>query len=301
MQISIILINFNSSEYTINCVKSIIEAISGNLIFEIIIIDNSSIENELIYLKKELKFISFRNITLIESNKNLGFAGGNMLGVKSAKGKYFVFVNNDTLFYEDSFSLLYTYMENNPTVAVSTCLSKNKEGEDFCSFDHFIGLRKLIFGRWVLELIFNKPKRKNRIYDSPIEVDAVQGCFMFFRKDIFLEVGGFDTNLFLYYEEIDVCKRIKDKGYKSIYYPNTYFTHFQGASTKNSLSKKGEILISFLYILKKDFGTCRYNIISIYLFIKYFLKSVFNSKYKILVKIIYSEDKFKYSLRNQNK
>lgn len=300
MQISIILINFNSSEYTINCMKSIIEVISRNLIFEIIIVDNSSIDDELFYLKKELQLISFSNLTLIESDSNLGFAGGNMFGVKDAKGKYLVFVNNDTLFYEDSFSLLYNYMEFNTSVAVSTCLSKNKEGEDFCSFDHFIGLRKLILGRWVLELIFNKPKRKNRIYNSPIEVDAVQGCFMFFRKDIFLEVGGFDTNLFLYYEEIDICKRIKDKGYKSVFYPNTYFTHFQGISTKNSVSKKSEILISFLYVLKKDFGVYRYNIISIYLFVKFYIKSLFDNKYKIFKKIICTKDKFKYSIRNQN-
>jgi len=300
MNISVIVINFNSSEYTINCVKSIIEVISKNLIFEIIIVDNRSTEDELFYLKKELKLISFDNLTLIESNSNLGFAGGNMLGVKKAKGKYLVFVNNDTLFYEDSFSSLYNYMEDNTPVAVSTCLSKNKDGVGFCSFDHFIGLRKLIFGRWVLESIFNKPKRKNIKYSSPIEVDAVQGCFMFFRKDVFLEVGGFDTNLFLYYEEIDICKRLKDKGYKSVFYPNTYFTHFQGISTKNSVSKKSEILISFLYVLKKDFGVYRYILISIYLFVKFYIKSIFNHKYKIFKKIICTKDKFKYSIRNQN-
>jgi hypothetical protein len=300
MNISVIVINFNSSEYTINCVKSIIEVISKNLIFEIIIVDNRSTEDELFYLKKKLKLISFDNLTLIESNSNLGFAGGNMLGVKKAIGKYLVFVNNDTLFYEDSFSSLYNYMEGNTPVAVSTCLSKNKDGVDFCSFDHFIGLRKLIFGRWVLESIFNKPKRKNIKYSSPIEVDAVQGCFMFFRKDVFLEVGGFDTNLFLYYEEIDICKRVKDKGYKSVFYPNTYFTHFQGISTKNSVSKKSEILISFLYVLKKDFGVYRYILISVYLFVKFYIKSIFNHKYKIFKKIICTKDKFKYSIRNQN-
>jgi GT2 family glycosyltransferase len=300
MHISVILINFNSSKYTINCVKSIIEVIAENLIFEIIIIDNSSTEDDLYYLKKELNLISFDKISLVESDINLGFAGGNMLGVKYAKGKYLVFINNDTLFHQDSFSLLYNYMEVNIFVAVSTCLSKNKLGEDFCSFDHFIGLRKLILGRWVLELIFNKPKRKNRIYNSPIVVDAVQGCFMFFRKDVFLEVGGFDTNLFLYYEEIDICKRVKDKGYKSVFYPKTFFTHFQGISTKNSVSKKSEILISFLYVLKKDFGVYRYNIISIYLFVKFYIKSIFNNQYKIFKKIICTKDKFKYSIRNQN-
>lgn len=298
MQLSIILINYNSTSYTIDAVDSIIKVIGIKLSFEIFIVDNKSNSDEVIVLKEYLHKKSFNNVFLIESDVNLGFSGGNMLGAEKAKGDYLAFVNNDTLFHEDSFKMLFEFMEQNKSVGVSTCLSKNKEGKDFACFDHFIGSRKLILGRWVLENIFNKPKRKV-VYNNPIEVDAVQGCLMFFNRKVFYEVGGFDTNLFLFYEEIDICKRVKQKGYKVVYNPKSYFIHFQGASTKNSFSKKAEILISFLYVLKKNFGKTRFYFLSVFLFIKYFFKTLFNFKNLIFLKIIISKDKFKYSLRNK--
>lgn len=298
MQLSIILINYNSTSYTIDCVDSIVKVLGDKLKYELFIVDNNSNLDEVVMLKEYLNNREYSNVFLIESVTNLGFSGGNMLAVEKAKGDYLVFVNNDTLFHEDSFIELYGFMEQNKSVGVSTCLSKNKEGKDFACFDHFIGIRKLIFGRWILENVFSKPRRKV-VYNSPIEVDAVQGCFMFFDSKVFYEVGGFDTNLFLFYEEIDICKRVKQKGYSVVYNPNSYFIHFQGASTKNSISKKSEILISLLYVLKKEFGTTRYYIISSFLFVKYLFKSIFNPKYKALLKITIAKDKFKYSIKNK--
>lgn len=296
VKLSIILINYNSSEYTIKAIDSINNNISKDLNYEVIIVDNKSKVEELNFLKDNL--VKQSNLLLIESKDNLGFSGGNMIGASKAKGEYFAFVNNDTFFVDDCFSILINYIEKHEKIGVITCLSKNSKGVDFCSFDHFIGIRKSIFGRLLLETFFNKPKRKKK-YTVPIEVDAVQGCFMLFKKNIFFQVGGFDTKLFLYYEEIDICKRLKGIGYSSVFFPTTYFTHFQGASTKKSISLKSEILISFLYILKKDFGNIRYYVISYYLGIKYFFKSIYDSNYRILLKIVVSKNKFKYSLRNK--
>lgn len=298
IQLSIILINYNSTTYTIDCIESIVNVIGESLTYEVFIVDNKSIENEYYKLNDFLMRKSFNNITLIQSEVNLGFSGGNMLGVKNAKGEYLVFVNNDTYFHENSFMVLFEFMEKDKSIGVTTCLSKNSNGENFSSFDHFIGIRKIIFGRWLLENIFDKPKRKE-IYRHPIEVDAVQGCLMFFDSKVFNIVGGFDSNLFLFFEEIDICKRVKQIGYKVVYNPKSYFIHFQGSSTKNSIHKKTEILISFLYVLKKEFGIIRYYIISGFLLIKYFIKSIFNHNYKILVRVILSEDKFKFSLKNK--
>ena len=289
VKLSVILISYNSTEYTINAIESINNVISTDLSYEIIIVDNCSVAKELLLLKEYLNSPKIHHCTLIESKINLGFSGGNMIGVAKSKGNYLAFVNNDTFFVEDSFSILLDYLEQNINIGVITCLSKNREGIDFCSFDHFIGIRKSIFGRFFLETFFNKPKRK-KTYDKPLEVDAVQGCFMLFKRDVFFEVGGFDTNLFLFYEEIDICKRLKDKGYSSVFFPTTYFTHFQGGSTKKSITIKGEILISFLYILKKDFGLIRFYIISYYLGLKYFFKSIFSPKYRTLLKIVVSKN-----------
>lgn len=299
MELSIILINYNSTKYTINCIESILNVVSRQLHYEIIIIDNNSSENEVIELRGKIKNFNCNNIIYIESNENLGFSGGNMLGADVAKGKCIAFVNNDTIFHEDSFSILYNFMQDDKSIGVSTCLSKNKEGKDFACFDHFIGIRKEIFGRWILEHIFKKPKRK-KTYKKPIIVDAVQGCLMFFDRKAFFDSGGFDKKIFLFYEEIDICKRLKDKGYKSMYYPETFFIHFQGASTKNAIHKKIEIMVSFFYVLKKNFGYTRYYVISLFYLFKYLLKFLFDTKKIIFLKIILSSNKFKYSMRKNN-
>jgi GT2 family glycosyltransferase len=213
--------------------------ISKDLNYEIFIVDNNSNPEELEILNNFIKFQNYNNVNFITSYANLGFSGGNMLGAQNAVGEYYVFVNNDTLFYEDTFSKLYIYMQENKEIGVSTCISKNKDGINFECFDHFIGVRKIIFGRWLLESLFKKPKRRTK-FTKPIEVDAIQGCFMFFDKKAFLEIKGFDEKIFLFYEEIDICKRLKDRGYKVVFNPISYFTHFQGASTKLSFLKKRE-------------------------------------------------------------
>lgn len=298
MQISIILINYNSTLFTIDAVNSMMKVIGDALTFEMIIVDNHSNEDEFLLLKKFIDHQPEEKVCLVASNQNLGFSGGNMLGTTKAQGDFLVFVNNDTLFVENSFLTLFNFMKANPSVAVSTCLSKNKEDINFACFDHFIGIRKLVFGRWILENVFNKPKRKETHLKS-VSVDAVQGCLMFFDAKKFYEIGGFDTQLFLFYEEIDICKRATLNGYASVFCPDSYFYHFQGASTKNSISKKAEILISFLYVLKKNFGNTRYYFTLYYLFIKYFFKSIFSAKNILFLKIIIAKDPFKYSLRNK--
>jgi GT2 family glycosyltransferase len=148
VKLSIILINYNSTEYTINAVESINAILSKDLSYEIIIVDNCSVAEELLLLKEYLNSPKIHHSTVLESEINLGFSGGNMIGVAKSKGNYLAFVNNDTFFVEDSFSTLLNYMEQNAKIGVITCLSKNREGIDFCSFDHFIGIRKSIFGRF---------------------------------------------------------------------------------------------------------------------------------------------------------
>jgi hypothetical protein len=298
MNLSIILINYNSTSFTIDCIKSIKTVVSNQLSYEILVIDNNSNNDEVANLKNEFLNADFKDITLIESNRNTGFSGGNMIGARIAKGNYLAFVNNDTIFHEDSFSILFKFMQQNKNIGVSTCSSKNKDGINYACFDHFIGIRKEIFGRWLLENLFDKPKRKLQ-YIEPIAVDAVQGCLMFFNKSVFIQCGGFDEKLFLFYEEIDICKRVKDLGYQVVYNPNTYFVHFQGASTKKSINKKKEIMISFFYVLKKNFGVTKFYIVSVYFLFKYIFKTIFNFKNVVFLKIILSQNKFRFSMRNR--
>ena len=254
--------------------------------FELIVVDNGSKKNEVEILEQsELK----KYFTFIGSDKNLGFGSGNNLGAKYAKGEYLAFINNDTYFKKPCFSFLKDFLSTHPNVGVCAPQQLAPNHTPRQSFDHHHGLRKFFFGNAFLEIIYRKPRRK-ATFDHPIEVDFVQGCFMFFRKNIFEEIGGFDPNIFLYFEEMDICTRLQNKKYKAVYHPGIDFYHIHEASTsvtlKNSGVKKAQILYSYLYVLGKNHSSIKFSIIRGTLFFLYLLKSLFRSKAKIVFKAL---------------
>jgi len=105
----------------------------------------------------------------------------------------------------------------------------------------------------------------------------VSGAFMFFDAKKFEDVGGFDPNIFLFYEEMDICQRLKHKGYTTVFYPDSSFTHYQGKSS-GSISMKNELTISYLYVIQKNYAYWYYLTIRTVMLIKYGVKSIYKSK-----------------------
>lgn len=294
MDLSIILINYNTANYSLNCVESLLKHTNNTLSFEIIVVDNNSKNEDFKILFDGLK--KRPEVMLQKSLINTGFGGGNMLGAQHATGDYLLFINNDVLLKNDALSVAYNFMESNPNVGVCTVQNFDKHDNFVPSFDHDKGLRKLIFGRSFLEAINPKkyPKRKQQ-HKAPLEVNFVNGAFMFFRKSSFEDVGGFDRNIFLYFEEMDICFRMRKKGYKSVLLPNAEIIHFQGASTGKSKILQKEGFISFLYVLKKNYSWIKYLTIVIYFVITFLFKP---KKWKLLP-IAVRGGRLSASLRNQ--
>lgn len=269
--ISVIIINYNTASYTLECIQSVIEKTDKRLAYDIIVVDNNSKLDDYQLLKQN--FPKADNISLHRSVINTGFGGGNMHGVQFANSKYLLFLNNDAFLQNDCLSILYQYMESHPTVGVSTAQNYDEHGTHVASFDHDKGIRKLIFGRSFLEKNFSNdhPKRKKE-YVEPVSVNFVNGAFMFFRSDVFAKVGGFDTNIFLYFEEMDICYRMRQLGLESVLVPQAKITHYQGASTGSSkiISKEG--LISFFYVIKKNRSYLTYIFIRIYYCLTFLIK-----------------------------
>lgn len=292
--ISVIIINYNSSIYTIECVKSVIEKTTKKLDYDIIVIDNNSEASDFNKLKNNIP--QKDNIKLIRSNINLGFGGGNMLGTQSINSKYILFLNNDAFLKNDCLDILFNYMEANPKTGVCTAQNFDENDNFVSSFDHFKGIRKLILGRSFLEKTNPKkyPKRK-KVYKNPIEVNFVNGAFMLFNSKIFAKAGGFDTNIFLYFEEMDICHRLLKMGYKSTLVPSAKITHIQGVSTGTSKTISKEGFISYFYVIKKNYSYLKYLIIKSY----YCSSFLFKPKKWFLLKLAFTGAPISESLKQK--
>lgn len=300
--ISVIIINYNSHTYTINCIQSLLEKTNKNINCQYIIVDNGSAYNSYLSVKQFISTItnSVRNIELIRSKINTGFGGGNMIGVQKATGKYIAFINNDTILENDCLVELKNFMDKNPDVGVCGPQAYTKDHKILPTIDHFASLGREILGRKFLETINPKkyPIRK-KLYTQPQKSQFIAGSFMFFRASDFNKIGGFDTNIFLYYEETDICKRLANIKKSSFLVPSASFIHFHGASTEKSVNIKIELKISLLYVIRKHYGIFHHWILLNYLTLRYFFSSILKPKYWPLFLVLLSRAPLTKSLKHK--
>lgn len=279
--IAIILINYNSSAYTKKCIASILDQTSPLISYQLIIVDNASKKEDYENLNKHISSLALEHVNLHRSRFNTGFGGGNMHGVQFANAHYYLFINNDTILIDDPIKSCYDFMETKKEAAVCGPQIWNEKNEKTISFDHFTSFAREIFGRKMPEILFSKPNRKNN-YTDPIAVDYVNGSFMFFRAEDFNSIGGFDTNIFLYFEECDVCYRLKKKNRKTYFIPNASYMHHQGVSVKSTkmpIDIKIELKTSMFYVIRKNYGYLHYLLLRLVFVIRYGLTSIIKPKY----------------------
>ena len=304
IDISCIIINYNTSKYTIDCVESIIKNTKNALSYEIIVIDNASKIADYKALELGLKNLGNSDrLKLIKSKINLGFGAGNMLGIQNTNNcSYYAFINNDTLQVSDNcLGYLMDFMNTNPSVGITSpqMLDENKKFR--VTIDHFSSLQREILRRALLEKI-NPKKYLNRkkTYDNPVKVDYVQGSFMLTRAKDFDAVGGFDTNLFLYYEESDLSLRLlKKRNQTTFLIPSLHYIHYKSASTSKGIMMKIEQKISMLYHTKKHYGWFTYKILLFFLCIRYFFTCIIKPKYLPLLLVLIQGAPLTLSLRQK--
>lgn len=298
--IAVILINYNSSEYSINCIRSIVENTEKSINYQIIITDNCSEKEDYVKLKSFCTEAHIPHLKLHRSKINTGFGAGNMSGYQYANSKYIAFVNNDTLFLNDCLSILKTAIEKDENIGVVGGQPYTKTGKQIIAFDHFTSIPRELFGRNFLEKINPKkhPKRKLE-YSSPLKVDYMGGSFIFIRTEDFNKVGGFDTNIFLYYEETDLAMRLQKNGKSSYLIPDAKYIHSHGASTPKNILIKTELKISLLYIIQKHYGYLSFCLLLNYLRINYLFKTIFKPRYWYLLKVLLAGAPLSKSLKTK--
>ncbi len=281
IDVSCIIINYNTANFTIAATKSILDMHDASRTLEIVVVDNASKKGEFERLKNALS--KEKQVKLVRSKINTGFGGGNMIGVNNAsKARYYAFINNDTL--QVSKNCLWRLLEfmqgqNDAAICSPQMLDENKNF--MVSIDHFSSLGREILRRPLLEKLFPKTYLNRKIrYKKPIKVHYVQGAFMFCDAKTFNLAGGFDTNLFLYYEESDLSRRIlKNFGKHSYLVPNLEYIHYKSKSTQKNITIKIEQKISLLYYIRKHYGFWQHKILLTYYLIRYFFSSILKPKY----------------------
>lgn len=248
-KLSIIILNYNTQKLLKNCIESLVKA-GVNSNFEIIVVDNASTDGSVEELQKLKSKIP--NLVIIENDKNLGFAKGNNKAKDIVSSEHVLFLNSDTMVEKGSIEACIKYMDENNKVGAMTCridLPNGKLDKDArrSFITPWIGLTHLVLK---LDRLFPKSKIFGKYWYGYIsentehEVDALQGAFLLTRKKVLDEIGWFSEEYFLDGEDIDLCWKIKDKGWKIVYFPKVKIIHYKGAS-KGKFESGNEQDISF--------------------------------------------------------
>lgn len=231
--LTIIVLSYNTKSLLHDCLTSLAK-VTTEVDFEVIVPDNGSTDGSVELVKKEFPWVK----KVLKLGKNLGFACGNNQARKYSSGKYILFLNSDTVVPKNSLKQMVAYMDKNSSVGAATCKVVLPNGDldkdtrrsfitPWIGFTHLILKLDRILPR---SKIFAKYWYGYISEDTTHEVDAIQGAFFLTRKSLLDQVGWFDESYFLDAEDIDLCWKIKNAGYKIIYYPRVQITHIKGAS-----------------------------------------------------------------------
>lgn len=243
--VSVIILNMNRKSYLRKCLNSVLNSSYKNL--EVIVIDNGSTDSSQTLVKKE-----FPKVKLIENQQNLGFGGGNNIGIKNARGKLLFLINNDIFLDHLCIEKL-----------VEKAMSKEDVGIFGCKI-YFGYLNNILqhaggildnSGSGILRGFFEKD---SNLYNIEYEVDWVHGAAIFIRKRVFEEIGLFDTIYHpIYHDEIDLCYRAFKSGFKILYIPTAIVYHYESVKSLKTLKTaflriRNQLIFVFKFYKLKD-------------------------------------------------
>lgn len=231
MDVSIVIVNWNSAEYTRQCVASIREN-TKKINYEVIVVDNASTDDSLECLE------AIGGIRLIRSEQNIGFARANNVGVETSSGKVLLFLNPDTELVGPAIDKMFEALVTSACAAVGCKLLNTDRTLQTSCIQPFptiwnqitdIEKLKMMFPQvrmWGIAPLFTLTR------EYPARVEALSGACIMVRNEVFQEIGQFSTDYFMYAEDIDLCYKIQQTGKYVGYVPDATIVHFGGQSTK---------------------------------------------------------------------
>lgn len=241
-KLSIITINFNG----IDCTRDLIETIPSSDDIEVIVVDNGSRRDEATELEK-----LFPNIHVVRSRKNLGFAGGNNLGIKASHGKYLFFVNNDTIFREFNAEALISRLESSENIGIVCPKIRFAWGNNPIQYAGFTGLSRITLRNRSV----GYGEDDHGQYDTARPTPYAHGAAMLVRREAIERAGYMPECYFLYYEELDWSMMIHRAGYGIWYDPSCTIYHKESQATGQASPQKTYYLTrNRLLFAKRNFS-----------------------------------------------
>ena len=253
IDVSIIIVNYKTANLLTKAIDSII-AKSENISYEIIVVDNDSKDNSDMIIQDRYH----NHITYIKLTENIGFGRANNVGIKIANGRNILFLNPDIILLNNAVKLLSDYLDTHANVGVVGGNLYTKEGQPNVSFNRLL---PSIFDE-IDQATFHICSRiiygKNKLFNytqKPMEVGFIVGADMMVPKSVLDQVGLFDPDFFMYYEETELTWRIRNAGYKIMNIPQSHIIHLEGQSFTHSYDRELRSLTSRKLYYKKTHTT----------------------------------------------
>lgn len=254
-KLSIIILNFNTKDFLLQCLESIYENYTEEVKkgdYEVVVVDNASIDESFAFVKSQISKPKLQTIKFIENKKNLGFAAGNNRVLKKINSEYVLLLNPDTKVDGQAIAETLRFMEKNKGAVVATAKVVLPDGSLYYAchrgfptpwnaFCYFSGLG----GLFPKAALFNGYTLSNLNLDEIHEIDACSGSFMMIRSDLGKKLNWLDEDYFWYGEDLDFCYRVKQAGYKVYFVPKGKTVHYWGAASglKKTTNRKVKVAL----------------------------------------------------------
>lgn len=251
VDLSIIMVSYNVKAYLLSCLASVYR-LSEDLNFEAIVVDNMSVDGTVEAVRE-----SFPQVQVIANAENVGFSRANNQGLRACRGRHVLYLNPDTEVCEGALSGLVRTADSRPDASAFSCRVLNSDGTLQYSCFRFPSLSMAIFG--LFPIISNDSVINGRYsahyFDHTFEPEHVLGACFMVRREVLEELGGMDEEFFMYFEETDLCYRLKRSGHKIVYTPEFSVIHHGQQSTNAVRGKMSvEYYRSQAYFYRKHYG-----------------------------------------------
>jgi len=268
MDVSIIIVNWNTKRLLLDCIRSIYETVK-TISFEICVVDNASTDGSVETVKQ-----NYPDAKIIQNKKNLGFASANNIALERMRGRYALLLNTDTILTSSAVENLFNFMEKNQNAGMACGQLLNQDGSKQNSIANFPGMVSLLCNESLLQILF--PKKfpgKRREYTKPVEVDSCIGACLMVRKKAMDEVGLLDKRYFFFFEETDWAYRMKQSEWKIYFVPSAKIFHIQGQTVGHNIVSR-IIFYRSRYIYFKKWHKNSYQLIRFIIFVRLLINTI---------------------------